>query len=419
MPKNPDSSTHYHYPLSPEPISDEIKFLIACCRVQPDLEEIALQMEEGRWKMEDWKNIIALASRHGILPLVYKSLKDLPATRAQPQGQMPLGCYPLPAEILTELKARYMSISQRNMLMSAELIRIMKLLKEHHIEALAFKGPVLAQRAYGDITLRQFGDLDILVDEKEAYISGKVLHSHGFTIHYPLSILQNKTCLRVDSDFALSKKSNNILIEMHWRLFRKNIGHHLTFNQFSQDYKTILINSSTIPTLSPELHLLYLSLHGSKHAWERIEWIVDIDRFIRNCEVDSKKLKEVFNLMKADRPILVGFLLTHKLFQTPLPDWLTEKIELDNEIEKLYHLTIKLLNSGLPTMTEIKRTRTIYLYQRCFFRNPREKIKYFLESYFSISRNDCLAFPLPPSLNFLYLFIKPFRVILKYLHSKK
>ena len=49
------------------------------------------------------------------------------------------------------------------MLMSAELIRIMKLLEKNDIKALAFKGPVLSQMVYGDITLRQYVDLDVLI----------------------------------------------------------------------------------------------------------------------------------------------------------------------------------------------------------------------------------------------------------------
>jgi len=391
-------------------LSDDLKFLIACCKLELSEEDTIFILDYISEKVgEQYHDLVSLSVRHGILPLVYKTIKDISGKDESS----------IPSTFLAKLKAHYMGISQRNMLMSAELIRVMKLLQKNNIKALSFKGPVLSQMAYGDITLRQYGDLDILVDEKEAYKAAGLLESHGFTAPYPLSILKNKTCMRVDSDFALVGNTNNILIEMHWRLFRKNIGHHLTFEQFSKDPKTILINGNAIQTLSPELHLLYLSLHGSKHAWERIEWIVDIDRFIRSCDLDDKKFKEIFDLMKADRPILIGLLLTHKLFSTPLPQWIKEKIEVDSEVDELYQTTIDLLSTGFSNMTEMQRARTIYLYQLRFFKNTIEKIKYFFESYLSISRNDCLEFTLPAYLSFLYIFIKPFRVIQKYLHSKK
>ena len=50
------------------------------------------------------------------------------------------------------------------MLLTSELIKIMKLLEENDIKAIAFKGPTLAQLAYGDVTLRQYVDLDLLVE---------------------------------------------------------------------------------------------------------------------------------------------------------------------------------------------------------------------------------------------------------------
>ena len=385
-------------------LNDEIKFLIACCQTEPSKDDINFIHTYLNAERLTLNALIPLANQHGILPLVYKTIKNL-SPSDDPRSSH--------STLLSELKQRYMSIVQRNMLMTSELLRIMKLFKENEIEALAFKGPTLSQIAYGDITLRQYSDLDILVDEKIAYKAGELLQAHNFTAPYPLSILKNRTCMRVDSDFAFVGNTNNILIEMHWRLFRKNIGHHLTFDQFSKDPQTVKINGMPIKTLSPELHLLYLSLHGSKHAWERIEWIVDIDRFIRSNKLDKNKLKETLKLMQADRPILTGLLLAQRLFQTPLPDWIRKQITKDNEVEELYSTTIQLLNDDFSNLNERQRARTIYLYQRRFFRNHREKIKYFFESYFSISRNDCLEFPLPSALNLLYIFIKPFRILKK------
>ena len=410
-------------------LNDDLQFLVNCCKTNPSEEDI-------EFIFSFIQNSLALANAHCILPLVYKTIKKLSHLELNsdtPVVKMKEGYSDSSSSshntshiirntlehLLIDLKSAYSQIARRNMLMSAELIRIMKLLEDNGIGALSFKGPALSQMAYGDITLRQYGDLDILVDEKIAYKAGELLQGHGFTASYPLSILKNKTYMRVDSDFAFVGNSNNVLIEMHWRLFRKNIGHHLIFDQFSKDPQTVKINGVPIKVLSSELHLLYLALHGSKHAWERIEWIVDIDRFIRSNKLDNEKLKEIFVLMKADRPILTGLLLAQRLFQTPIPAWIIKQIEKDNEVGILYKTTIQLLNNDFSTLTEMQRARTIYLYQIRFFKSRTEKIKYFFESYLSISRNDCLEFPLPVFLNFLYIFIKPFRTLKKQLGSKK
>lgn len=58
-----------------------------------------------------------------------------------------------------------MDIVKQNMLMTSELMKVVKILEENNIESISFKGPVLSQLAYGDVVSRQYCDLDILVDE--------------------------------------------------------------------------------------------------------------------------------------------------------------------------------------------------------------------------------------------------------------
>ena len=60
-----------------------------------------------------------------------------------------------------------MDIVKQNMLMTSELIKVLKILEENNIEAISFKGPVLSQLAYGDVVSRQYCDLDILINIKD------------------------------------------------------------------------------------------------------------------------------------------------------------------------------------------------------------------------------------------------------------
>ena len=150
MMKTHTIDANHSLPLLPP----ELRFLIACCQITPSKDDA--HFIQNLLSEIDYQQLIDIASRHGVLPLVYKTLKDL--------SQGDKGSI---QDFLSELKPINMSIAQRNMLMSSELIKIMRLLEENHIEALAFKGPALAQTAYGDITLRQFGDLDILIREKD------------------------------------------------------------------------------------------------------------------------------------------------------------------------------------------------------------------------------------------------------------
>jgi len=56
----------------------------------------------------------------------------------------------------------------RNVFLTNKLFEILNLFKKNDILALPFKGPVLAESVYGDLSLRQFVDLDILVHNHDA-----------------------------------------------------------------------------------------------------------------------------------------------------------------------------------------------------------------------------------------------------------
>jgi len=135
MPNN-QPITNYRLPIISH-LSDELLFLITCCQIDPSKDDIEFMHSYLSGQHLDINTLIGLATQHGILPLVHKAIKKINAVY-QLESQN---------DSLNELKAHYQNIVQRNMLMSAELILIMKLLEENDIEALAFKGPTLSQMA--------------------------------------------------------------------------------------------------------------------------------------------------------------------------------------------------------------------------------------------------------------------------------
>jgi len=68
---------------------------------------------------------------------------------------------------LAKLRTQWQLIILYNRHLTAELVRLMGLLKAAGVPAVTFKGPVLAAMAYGSIELRQFSDLDILVRQTD------------------------------------------------------------------------------------------------------------------------------------------------------------------------------------------------------------------------------------------------------------
>lgn len=314
----PNKKSNIHTSLCPE-----LHFLIACCRVEPDLEEIGKQLQA----ITNHQSLIATSMRHGVLPLVYKTLKNF---NEQNHKLLITNHQSLITNhhFLSELKSHYMSIVQRNMLMTAELTRIMQRLKEHNIDALAFKGPALAQIAYGDITLRNFSDLDVLIHRRDFRRAAELMLYDGFKPRYPIETFTgDKAMFEMNNDCPFYDQKRRISIEIHWDFFRKLA---LPTARFQPWYETenVTINGMEVRTLRKETHLLYHSLHGSKHIWERLCWVVDIDRFIRNVPgLNWDLIIDQARKLGALRMFLLGPALAKHFFSTPLPSQVEELCE--------------------------------------------------------------------------------------------
>ncbi len=289
------------------PLSLELRFLIACSQTEPDQKDIDFILGALENPTFDTRHLIALSHHHGVLPLLYKTLQNLDeADNIQ--------------YLLSKLKPLYISLLKKNMLMTGELIKIMNLFEEVDVEALAFKGPALAQEAYGDITSRQYGDLDILVHKKDFRSVAEIMRANGYTPLYPIETFHgDKVMFEMNNDCPFYDRKRGLAVEIHWDFFRKLALPTEAFFPW-KNVETVVINGRRIRTLSRETHLLYHSLHGAKHAWERLIWIVDIDRLIRNSgNLDWDEIISMARKMGAEKMFFSGVALSRRYFSTPLP----------------------------------------------------------------------------------------------------
>jgi len=381
-------------------LNDELKLLIACCQTDPSKDDI--NYIRSYLDTSAQSNLTSLASSHGILPLVYKTIKNLSKNDDS-----------YSSTLLSELKPLYLAIAHRNMLMTSELIKIIHLLNENNIEALAFKGPTLSQMAYGDITLRQYSDLDILVDEENAFEAGTLMTQNGHTALLPLNILSNKTCLHTAKDFSLMSETSGAHTELHWRLFEKKYNISLLSCPLDKKCQTVKINNHEIKTLQNELLLVYLCLHGAKHAFERIEWICDIDRLVRSSEIDWVQAIAIAEESHSKRSFYLGLSLAHHHFRTILPSDLMQGIDAD-DIRALQIMTEKQMTKKDNERSDFKRNRDTFFYQAKLFDKKTDIIHFYLSTFFNISTTDCQTFVLPERIKFLYLILRPIRLATNY-----
>lgn len=427
MPKNLNTQ-HVTHRTTKEHLSDDLKFLIACCQTEPSENDInfihsyllelisntpVVKTKEGCSTINQL--LITAALQHGILPLVYKTIKNLSPsdpprsshntshvtrnTESQSDSYL--------STLLSELKTQYMIIAQRNMLMTSELIRIVKLLKENNIEALAFKGPTLSQMAYGDITLRQYGDLDILVKKENIYKIDSLLKDLGYQRLLKLTPIQEKVYIQNSQDLGFYHPKSAVLFEMHWSLLNEDYPLKINLDTIWKTPQTININQQKIKTFPTEELLMYLCIHGSKHLWERIEWIKDIDLLIRKEDIDWEKIIKKIDGSGFEVMIYLGLSLSMQLFNTPLPKNITDHI---SNMESLNTLSVFVLQSWQDPKNVFQETHTMLK----FFPGIKEKSLYLHKILIKPSLNDYWFVDLPKSLYWVYYFVHPYLLLKKY-----
>lgn len=162
--------------------SPEIELLLKSARTRLD-GATAAQIRELAAGEIDWPGLRGLAHRHRVMPLLYRSLyKTCPEL--------------VPEDALAELRLDYQANAARNMFLNRELIKILHFFETEGIQAIPFKGPTLAEEAYGNLALRQFNDLDILIQEGDVLEARDLMISHDYQPEYDVVVTAGDHYLR-------------------------------------------------------------------------------------------------------------------------------------------------------------------------------------------------------------------------------
>lgn len=298
--------------------SHEDKLLLSCARTAPESEtKIRSLIDEG----VNWDYLIQRAAQHRLTQLLYWNLKD----------------FPVPETVLSNLKESFEENARVNLMMLGELLKVLKLFASEGISAVPYKGPVLAILAYGNLSLRQFNDLDIFVDKGDVLKAKEILVSQGYKPQFELEGFMQRKFLRSQREYKFFNPETGVRFEIHWQF----PGVSFSFSseaKFLEDPKSrtmIKINSNEIPFLSTENMFLILCIHASGHLWERLAWICDISELIQSFEIDWEYISKKADELGIKRVLKVNLLLAADLFDLKFPDAVLGSIKSDAEVRTL------------------------------------------------------------------------------------
>jgi hypothetical protein len=373
----------------------EQELLLCCARVSVGgelKERIARLAARGL----DWDYLYRLAERHAVLPLLYWQLN--------PNAEVP-------AAPLERLRSKFRDNAARNLYLTGELERIITEFKASGVEVLPYKGPALAAAAYGQISLRRFVDLDILVSKGDVPRAKGLLLARGFRPTLRLSPSQERLLLRTQHNLPFARDGGRLLVELHWEIASKQFAPASFGEGFGEGRERVRLLNLEVESLSPEDLLLSLCVHGTKHLWERLAWICDIAELVRaRPQLDWRKLSERARKLRAERMLHLGLRLALDLLDAPLPAEFRSRVESDRAAGRLAARVAERLFEGEEYRPAgLVRNMGFNLGAR---RDWRDKARY-LRFIFTPTDGDLGAVRLPAALSFGYYLLRPFRLLLK------
>jgi hypothetical protein len=339
----------------------------------------------------DWEYVFQLARRHSIVPLVYVQLEHAL----------------VPSEVLAKFKQHYIENSARNTLLTAELCRLIDLFRDQGIEAIPYKGPVLALFAYGDIASRRFVDLDVIVKKSDVLKAREMLLKEGYKPSKSLTLDQQELLLRTQHNMQFSRDNHQLIIELHWEVAPQLFASTVNGERLWQELITIELNGTPVKTFSAEDLLFSLCVHGSRHLWERLGWICDVAELIARRSLDWTALLKRAATADAERMFLLGVHLADRLLDAPVPPEVKQRCDSDPRLASLADNVIDHLFNG-PTHVPAT-SREIFRYNIGVRKTLNARARYLLYM-FRPTDSDLASHSLPPGLNFAYYLTRPFRL---------
>jgi Uncharacterised nucleotidyltransferase len=375
----------------------EARLLFLCARVFLDDEELLSLRDLAAQPDIDWHFFLQGVLKHGIAPLAYLQLTSHCKSY-------------IPPEVRCELERCYKAIAFANLKATGELLRLERVFLASGIHAVWFKGPMLAHQAYGNLTLRGFSDLDVLIPTARTGDVTRMLLGRGYLSHFNFTTPQQEHLYKkVSNQHCFHDPRSRICIDVHWALTETSFSFS---NIMPLATRQIELAGKYVTTFDIEATLCLLCYHGCKHRWTQLRWIADIGELVRhNLKLEWRALMGCARLpIGTKRMLKLGLFLAHSGLATPLPSSVSAWIESDHRVISMGH---KILQS-IASLDTSARPGILLATMDSF----PDRLRYWSNRLWNPSGVELEALALPDFMFFIYRWIRYFRLICKYVTGR-
>ena len=388
-------------PSSSQLVSLEKRLLVACARTTA-APPIAQEIRELCAAPLDWEFVVNEAAVNSILPLVARHIPAVAADIA-------------PAHQIERLTKAARANALRCLTLTAELIRITDLLKAAGVQAMPYKGPVLAAQAYGDVAMREFEDLDIILRQRYMAKVDEIARSLGYRPNHRWVFNSGAASSVVPGEYDYRDDVRGLVVEFHTEFTLRHFPVIPDLDEMSRRLVPVMLSGHEIRTFAPEDMLVLLCIHGSKDFWERISWITDIAEFVRaHPQLDWDAAFGRADSLRAGRMLRAGLTLAMKLLRAPFPEGVSARALCDPVAETI---ASEIAERHLVRESHKRGAAERFHFRRRMVGGTLAGWRYSLRLATQPADEDSSTMHLPRPLAPLYTLLRPFRLLYQYRSS--
>jgi hypothetical protein len=253
---------------------------------------------QARWAAQaaggalDWPALAALASAHGLAPLLYAATIALPGP-------------PAPAEPLAYLQGHYQQAAAMNLLAERDLAAMLGCLHEAGVQVAVLKGAALLKTVYEQPAWRPMIDIDLLVQFADLPAALAALARIDYRPAEP-EPFANRDGLYWNECLLHRRGRTSAQLELHWQLLGiPYYAARLPAAELLDRAQPLMIGDVPAQALAPADLLLHLCAHNFFHHQGQL-WRADVDVAFVASHYGPELDWQAFVAAAVERDLLLG-----------------------------------------------------------------------------------------------------------------
>lgn len=338
----------------------------------------------------DWGYFRQAAVNHGVAALCYAHLL------AACPGLMP-------DDQMEWLRLHARSVAARALQLASKLVEIDAQAERAGIPLVPYKGPVLAELAYGNLGSREFVDLDFILPHGRLREAWDLLEDLGYRPANPAPAAENAV---VRDEYVFVSNEKSVHVELRTELTLRHFPSSPDLAPLLAARVPVTLAGKRVLTFCPEDTLTLLAVHGAKDFWARLLWICDVAWLVQTPGFDWDCALDRSAEMGCRRMTHIALLLASESLGTPMPRKVLAAVQEDAKARTTARWLIQQLFAA-KAMQRWEQLR----YRMGLVEGFWPGLRYAARLGTAPATEDLQTFPLPQKLSFLYRLVRPIRLL--------